>query len=429
VAPETLETSLMDAEITPLLDVFAVGAALFALFTDELPYGRTDDMWSLLLRVSEGVVLDGRSRVVYPDSVPRLLRPIIERCLERNPDRRYAGVDRVIGELEGVLPDLAREDLEDAPPVFKTMRFGDPDARVSALFEARADPTVTRELIGQVQGALDRMGYEVRRAMGRVVEHPIFMAAPRPDLVARGDFRDANTYPKLVTAISIQGDPDPERTLDLWMGGYLPILRQARQGLLTPLYRVVHDPPSALLLLFSEYVEDVRFGPELDHVDMSLEEVFGLGYLLARQVRRLHARGMAHNNVCADSLLLKALRDSRRVHPAMVGIVAPSFAAGDMAEDVRRLALLVLSWLRPDRIQDGEAIHRDQLVDVHRRLESAADSANLHSIDDLIGVVADGLSVIDHNFGVLRETEGDLDAYALLLFSPMLYGRLWALDR
>ncbi|HEU5058748.1 MAG TPA: protein kinase [Kofleriaceae bacterium] len=429
VAPETLESTLMDAEVTPLVDVFAVGGALFALFTDEMPYGRTDDMWSLLLRVSEGAVLDGRSRVVYPDSVPRVLRPIIERCLERNPDRRYAGVDRVILELEGVMSELARDDLDDAPPVFKTMRFGDPDARVSAVYEARADPSVTRELVSDVSGALDRLGYELRRAMGRVKDHAIFMAAPRPDLIARGEFRDTNTYPKLVTAIPMEGDPDPERTLDLWVGGYLPILRQARQGLLTPLYRVVHDQAAGLLLLFSEYVDDVRFGPELDHLDMSLEEVFGLGYLVTRQVRRLHARGMAHNNVCADSLLLKALRTARRAHPAMVGIVAPSFSEADMAEDVRRLALLVLSWLRPDRIQDGEAIHRARLADVHRRLEAAADGANTTSIDDLVAVVADGLSVIDYNFGVLRETEGDLDAYALLLFSPTLYGRLWGLDR
>jgi tRNA A-37 threonylcarbamoyl transferase component Bud32 len=429
VAPETLESSLLDAEVTPLIDVFAVGGAMFALFTDEMPYGRTDDMWSLLLRVSEGAVLDGRSRVVYPDSVPRVLRPIIERCLERNPDRRYAGVDRVIQELEGVMPELAREDLDDAPPVFKTMRFGDPDARVSAVYDARVDPSVTRELVGDVSAALDRLGYELRRAMGRVKEQAIFMAAPRPDLIARGDFTDSNTYPKLVTAIPMQDDPDPERTLDLWVGGYLPILRQARQGLLTPLYRVVHDEARGLLLLFSEYVDDVRFGPELDHLDLSLEEVFGLGYLVTRQVRRLHARGMAHNNVCADSLLLKALRTTRRVHPAMVGIVAPSFAEADMAEDVRRLGLLILSWLRPDRIQDGEAIHRARLADVHSRLEAAADAANTTSIDDLLAVVADGLSVIDYNFGVLRETEGDLDAYALLIFSPTLYGRLWGLDR
>jgi hypothetical protein len=113
----------------------------------------------------------------------------------------------------------------------------------------------------------------------------------------------------------------------------------------------------------------------------------------------------------------------------MVGIVAPSFAAVDMAEDVRRLALLILSWIRPDRIQHGEAVHRDQLVDVRRRLEAAADSANTMAIDDLIAIVADGLSVIDYNFGVLRETDGDLEQYALLLFSPTIYGRLWGLDR
>jgi serine/threonine protein kinase len=429
VAPETLDSALMDAEISPLIDVFAIGGALFALFTDELPYGRTDDMWSLLLRVTEGVVLDGRSRVVYPDSVPRVLRPIIERCLERNPDRRYAGVDLVISALEAASPELNKDELDDTAPVFKTMRFGDPEARVTALYEARADRSVTRELIAEVSDALDRLGYELRRSMGRVKGHPIFMAAPRPDLVAQGQFRDANIYPKLITAIPMRDDPDPEHTVDLWVGGYLPILRAARQGLMTPLYRVVHDPERQLLLLFSEYVDDVRFGPELEHLDLSLEEVFGLGYVVARQVRRLHHRGMAHNNVCAESLLLKALRTQRRVHPAMVGIVAPSFSDRDKAQDVRQLASLILSWTRPDRIQDGEAIHRARLADVRQRLEAAADSADGMTVDQLIDIVADGLSVIDYNFGVLRETDGELDGYALLLFSPTLFGRLWGIDR
>jgi hypothetical protein len=40
-------------------------------------------------------------------------------------------------------------------------------------------------------------------------------------------------------------------------------------------------------------------------------------------------------------------------------------------------------------------------------------------------LLADGLSIIDFNFGVLRENDGDVQAYALLLTSSRLYGRLW----
>ena len=355
-----------------------------------------------------------------------LTRPI-ERCLERNPDRRYAGVDRVIGELEAVTQELTREDLDDAPPVFKTMRFGDPDARVSAVYDARADPSVTRELIGEVSAALDRLGYELRRAMGRVKEHAIFMAAPNHELVAQGQFHDSNTYPKIVTVMSLAGEEDPALVVDIWLGTYLPILRAARQGLLTSLYRVVYDEPTQFLMLFSEYVDDARFGTALEDCDLSLEEALGLAYLVARQVRRLHTRGMAHNNVTANALMLKGLRESRRVHPAMVGIVSPTLEPDDMIQDVRRLANMALSWVRPERIEEAEAVHHSRLGDVYRRIDETASGKDEYSctIDEFLEAIADGLSAIDFNWGVLRENGGDLDAYALLLVSHALYGRLW----
>jgi hypothetical protein len=216
--------------------------------------------------------------------------------------------------------------------------------------------------------------------------------------------------------------------VDIWLGTYLPILRAARQGLLTSLYRVVYDEPSKLLLLFSEYIDDARFGTALESHDLSLEEAFGLAYLVARQVRRLHTRGMAHNNVTPNALLFKGLREHRRVHPAMVGIVAPTLEADDMINDVRQLAGLTLSWLRPNQIEEAEAIYHSRLGDVHRRILETASGQDVYSctIDDFLESVADGLSAIDFNFGVLRESGGDLDAYALLLVSHALYGRLWA---
>jgi tRNA A-37 threonylcarbamoyl transferase component Bud32 len=441
VAPEVLDTQLMERPIGPQLDIYAVGGAIFSLFTNELPYGPTEDMWSLLLRITDGVVFAGKSRIVYPDAVPRPLRPIIEGCMERDPDRRFGTVEQVIGELERALPALSSGG-RDAVPIRRTFAYGDPAARMSAIYASRRDLSISLEVVSDMDAALSRHGYRIQRSMGRVKHHPIFMAAPKQELLAQGQFPDPNVYPKIVTALSLASQPDSKAVVDLWLGTYLPILRAARQGLLTSLYRAVHDEPSNTLLLFSEYVDDARFGPALDEHDLTLEEAFGLAYLTSRQVRRLHSRGLAHANVSAQSLLLKGLRDSRRVLPAMVGIVSPSLDPAAMANDVRKLANLVLSWLRPARIEEAESIYRSRLTDVHRRiLATAAGNGGAVSprgprsigpqhgttvaVDDFIEMVGDGLSAIDFNFGVLRESDGDLDAYALLLVSHALYGRLW----
>jgi serine/threonine protein kinase len=434
VAPEVLDVQLMDTPISQVLDIYAIGGAIFALFSDELPYGPTQDMWSLLLRITDGVVFGGKSRIVYPPAVPAAVRPVIEGCMERDPERRVASVDLVIAALEAALPALPAVEAasrEVVPPSHRTFRYGEPRARLSAVYASRRDLSVSLEEVREVDDALARHGYHVQRAMGRVKGRAIFMAAPSAELVATGQFPDSNLYPKIVTALGLRGEDDPAATVDRWMGQYLPILRAARQGLLTTLYRVVHDEPAGYLFLFSEYVDDARFGPALESHDLTLEEAFGLGYLVAEQVERLHSRGMAHRNVGAGSLLLKGLRESRRVHPAMVGIVSPSLDPADLAGDVRDLAALMVSWLRLTRIDEAEAVHRERLSDVHRRIVEMASgggaggAGEIGEIGEFLDAVADGLSAIDFNFGVLRESGGDLSAYALLLVSHSLYGRLW----
>jgi serine/threonine protein kinase len=423
VAPEVVDELLMERPITPRLDLYAVGGSLFALFSDELPYGPSEDMWSLLVRISEGIVFNGNSRIAYPAAVPLALRPIIEGCLERDPDARTADVTEVIAALERVLPELDGMPMPRARTARPTAA---PAERLSAVHVAARDPALSLDSVVAVDHALAYHGYQIERAMGRVKEHPIFLAAPRPEMLAEGVFPDANTYPKIVTALSLRGARDRDEIVDLWLGGYLPILRQARQGLLTSLYRVVWDAERELLLLFSEYVDDARFGVELDRHDLTLREAFGLGYLLTYQVRRLHKRGLAHNNVCAASLLLKGVASTREVHPAMVGIVAPSFAEADMATDVRQLAGLVLSWLRPGRVDELPAGIRGRVLEAQAELDAVtrAEDPPPH-IGQLLQAMSDGLAALDGNFAVLREHGGDLQAYALLLVSHSLYGRLW----
>jgi len=82
----------MDSNINTSLDIYAIGGALHGLFTEQMLYGAADDMWALLMRIGEGVVVGGKSKVHYPDTVPMNLRPVIEGCLERDPAQRFPSV-------------------------------------------------------------------------------------------------------------------------------------------------------------------------------------------------------------------------------------------------------------------------------------------------------------------------------------------------
>ena len=196
---------------------------------------------------------------------------------------------------------------------------------------------------------------------------------------------------------------------------------------MTPLHRVIYDAGNGVLLLLSEHVEDARFGQDLAHHVLEPQEAFGLGYLVACQVARLHATGLAHNNVCPEALLLKGNRSTRRVHPAMVGIVAPSENESDQFADARKLAGMLLEWIDDAAISEAEPMTRSRLEGIHSDLVAIADNAlGEHRVAEVVERCEDGLSALDFNFGVLRENGGDLHAYALLLVGHSLYGRLWA---
>lgn len=428
VPPEVLDEALMDSPITERLDVYAVGGAIFALFTDTLPYGHTEDMWGLLFRISEGVVFSGESRIEYPDTVPAVLRPIIDRCLERDPEHRFASVREILERLGEQV-----DEIPDGRPLKSyesTLRYTptDRDARLQSVIDNRRDAGVSSGGIARVDDALARYGYQIQRSLGRVKGHAIFLAAPAPELLALGQFPDANTYPKIVTAIDLSSAADPRRLVDDWLGSFMPALRDARQGQLTALFRVVHDEASRHLFLFSEYVDDPRFGADLDDADLTLQEALGLGFVVARQVARLHERGVAHNNVRAESLVFKGIHDVALARPAMVGLVEPSLAPTAMAADVRSLARLVLSWVRSSRVEATEPKLRARLDDIRSRLAVLAFDEServVQGIDWLIHVLGEGLGAVDRNFAVLARHGGDLDAYAALLIGYPLYARLW----
>ena len=426
LAPEILDSALMESPIGPSLDIYALGTAIFALFTEQLPYGEAEDMWSLLLRVSEGVVRGERSYIPYPDSVPSVIRPIIEHCMQRSPALRPQTADEVISALRDTLPKLQR-DRRRTSSFNVTMRYGDKDSRLLQVQEGRTDKSVSEDFIATVDRILQKQGYQLQRSLGRVKGHAIFLAAPDPELLALGRFPDVNVYAKIVTAVDLSGREDRVQIVEKWMTKFQPALRTARQGLMTPLHRVVYDAESGLLLLLSEHVDDARFGQHLTEHVLEPQEAFGLGYLVASQVGRLHATGLAHNNVCPEALLLKGNRSTRRVHPAMVGIVAPSESESDMQNDARKLAGLLLDWVDEAAISESDPATRARLEVIHSDLAALADlTTGDHRVAEVVELCEDGLSALDFNFGVLRENGGDLGAYALLLVSHSLYGRLWS---
>lgn len=430
VPPEILDAQLMRHTFGESLDLYAIGGALFNLFTDALPYGETEDMWGLYLRIADGIVCNGESRITYPNEVPRPLRPVIERCLEREPADRYESVAATAAAIEAVMERLP-DRIASQPGYRNTLRYGhaslDPPARLKEVYDARRDDSITLKHIEIADSALSKLGYQVQRSLGRAKRYPIFVAAPEPLLLASGEFPDANTYPKIVTAVDLAAVDDAERFVDLWLGGYLPILRSVRTGMLTALFRVVHDADSAHLFLFSEYVDDARFGTDLGDFELSVEEALGLAYLVARQVRGLHRRGLAHNNVNAGALLLKGIRDSQRVEPAMIGLVEPSFSPAAMAGDVRNLAALALEWLRPSRVAGTEPRVRQRLAGLRSYLQGLVTTGDEPPPDaeELVSALGAGIGALDPNFSILATYGGDLPAYALLLIQHRLYTRLW----
>ncbi len=427
VAPETIDQALMDTNITTSLDIYAIGGALHGLFTEQLLYGAADDMWALLIRIAEGVVVGGRSKVFYPDNFPVVLRPPIEGCLERDPAQRFPSVQAVVAELRGMLRELPDETRRESKKRLHTSAEEDRAKAVSAAMASVPDPSITEDVVKAAELAVWEWSYSVERSLGRVRGHPIFLAHPRPDLVASGQFPDANQFPKLVTVIDLTKVNDPRTFVENWQRYFWPILKRVRQGLLTSLHKVIYDANSSSLLLFSEYVDEPRFGNKVGELDLHVDGALALGFLVVRQVAAIHEHGMAHNNISPGALLFKGVAATRTVVPAMIGLVEPAMGAEAMAGDCRALASMVLDWLRPNRIAALHVRIKPMFEALRTKLNAWAfdKSQPTPAIDQLLALISDALALVDFNFSVLRDSGGDLQEYALLLISLRLYHLLW----
>jgi serine/threonine protein kinase len=423
VAPETIDQALMDSPIGTSLDIYAIGGALHGLFTDQLLYGQTDDMWALLIRIAEGVVIGGRSKVHYPEGFPTVLKSVIEGCLERDPAQRFPSVSAVAQELRGLLRELPDERVrESKKKTIVPAKDLDKTEPVPSI-----DPSITKEVVLSAERAVNEWGYNVERGLGRVRGHAVFLAAPRADMVAAGSFPDANIFPKLVTVIDLTKVKDPRKLVEDWQQYFWPILKRVRQGLLTSLHKVIYDANTSSLLLFTEYVDEPRFGDRIAELDLHIDGALALGFLVCRQVAALHEHGMAHHNISPNALLFKGAAATRMVMPAMIGLVEPQMGAEAMAEDCRALAGMILQWLRPNRVAALHVRIKPMFEALRTKLSTWAfdQSAATPGITELNQLLSDALALVDFNFSVLRDSGGDLQEYALLLISLRLYHLLW----
>jgi hypothetical protein len=257
--------------------------------------------------------------------------------------------------------------------------------------------------------------------------HLIFLVAPRQDLVASGAFPDSNVFPKLVTVIDLTKVTDPRSFVENWQQFFWPILKRVRQGLMTSLHKVIYDANTSSLLLFTEYVDEPRFGERIVELDLHVDGALALGFLVLRQVAALHEHGMAHNNISPGALLFKGTPATRMVSPAMVGLVEPAMGPEAMSGDCRALAAMILQWLKPNRIAALHIRIKPMFEALRARLNTWAfdKSVPSASIDELVSLMSDALALVDFNFGVLRDSGGDLQEYALLLISLRFYHLLW----
>ncbi|HWN71937.1 MAG TPA: serine/threonine-protein kinase, partial [Haliangium sp.] len=100
MAPE----QLLGARLSPATDVYALGVMMYQMLTGHAPFEADDERAMALMRLSEPAPTPRR---YLPDLDPRWERTIL-RCLERAPDKRFAGTREVLASLREAAPRARR---------------------------------------------------------------------------------------------------------------------------------------------------------------------------------------------------------------------------------------------------------------------------------------------------------------------------------
>ena len=190
---------------------------------------------------------------------------------------------------------------------------------------------------------------------------------------------------------------------------------------------MIYDANTSSLLLFSEYIDEPRFGDRLAAIDLHVDGGLALGFMVIKQVAGLHQHGMAHNNISLNALLFKGAAATRTVTPAMIGLVEPAMGPDAMAGDCRAVAGMIAQWLRPNRVAALHVRIKPMFEALRGKLSTWAYDTTIRtpSIEEIQQLMSDGLALVDFNFSVMRDSGGDLEEYGLLLISHRLYHHLW----
>ncbi len=237
VGPELLDEALAELSVSPLTDVYSAGTALYALFSEQSIYGEVPDLVGLLYRIADGIVHRGSSQIVFPENMPEVLHPIVQRCMQREPEQRYADAHELLAAVEEIMPALSTGEINAVTRKPLQFAYTQQVAGEGAPASGRRHPEVSAAEFDGMQATIGRHGYLIDAALGRVSGHAIYLARPDPELVSTGHFPEENLYPKIVTAID--SATQPADFLANWLGRIHPILMRARQGYLTTLVQGV----------------------------------------------------------------------------------------------------------------------------------------------------------------------------------------------
>ena len=94
MAPEQIQGKEVDGRT----DIYSLGAMLFAMIAGRPPFDKPNEMATMMAHVSEPVPLLGD--VVQGLMLPGGVEEILYKCLEKDPDRRYASMDELLVALK-----------------------------------------------------------------------------------------------------------------------------------------------------------------------------------------------------------------------------------------------------------------------------------------------------------------------------------------